>query len=430
MTVKRTLNRIRLDKIAAVDSPCQEHATVAIVKRRPGAKDTTPKGIAKATFGEALQANMTADAVNDAFYESFDGLWERNDAFKTALTDELAAGGDGTTASAAYVASVKQLVDDAVAEARQAGATATNTDPVDKALNAAVNKWLELEEEQTTMKITTKAELQAAVAKFNPQTTPVADVLVIQKAAKDLAAEDALPAEGPLAVAKADPAVATLQREIAVLKLSPESRKHYDALDEAGQTSFIGKSETDQADEIAKANSTDPVVYKCKDGMEIRKSDGAAAAVLAKRADEQADELAKLRGDLSGSTIEKRAAEKYPHIAKAVAVEMLTSVEKLGDDSVAGKAVLASLDTMEKSGGRLFKTIGRDEGGSETGGGDLQKARATWDGEVAKIKARDNIDTASAMSKARVEFADLWKEAFPDTAEIVEAHEVDQAAAG
>src|SRR3546814_5387553 len=91
---KRVLNRIRQDKIAAVDQPCQQHATVAIIKRAPA---DPAVAIAKATYQEALNGALVSERVNRAFWDHFDGLWQRNDAFRTVLTDELAEGGDGAT---------------------------------------------------------------------------------------------------------------------------------------------------------------------------------------------------------------------------------------------------------------------------------------------------------------------------------------------
>lgn len=418
MTVKRRLTRIRLDKIAAVDKPCQEHATVAIIKRAPE-NDTTPRGLAKATFGEALEGNLIAGAVNEAFFQSFDGLWERNDAFREALTDELAAGGDGSTASAAYVESVKALVDAAVAEARSAGATAADTKTVDKALSAAADRWLKSRKEQT-MKITTKAELAAEIAKFDPAKSPAAHVGIIQKAATDLKAEDLLPADGPLAKAKPDPELAKMGRELAILKLSPEAKSYFDGLDEGGQTAFLAKSAADQAKDVAAANASDPVVYKTKSGIEIRKSAGDTALALAKQADADREELVKLRGEVSGTTLEKRAAEEYPKVAKNVAVDMLRSVETLGKDTEAGKAVLKSLEQMNKGGERLFKSLGSTEGSGTTAPEGIAKARTDFDSKVAEIASRDKIGKADAMSKARTEHPDLFKAAFPETAEAAE----------
>lgn len=419
MSVKRRLTSIRLDKIAAVDQPCQAHATVAIVKRKPGvAKSSPPYRIAKATFQEALEGNLVASRVNEAFYQSFDGLWERNDAFRTALTDELSAGGDGSAASDDYVASVRALVDEAVAEARQAGKDATD-DELNKALTTAATNWLATKSkpEETTMKISTKAELQSAVAKFNPQTTPVAHVEIIRKAAKDLGAEDELPADGPLAKAKVDDS-ADLRREIAILKMSPDVRKHFDGLSDADKTGFLAKSADEQTDIVKKANEGDPVIYKCADGTEIRKSDGAAAAAMAKRADALEKRLDEMGGQLTETTLEKRA-NKYPNIAKRVAVDMLKSVDTLGADSEAGKAVLASLDNMNKARGGLFKSLGSTEGGDDQPGGDEQ-AKADFEKKVDEVMKADKSGRAEAMSKVRRTEPAIFKMAFPEAAEADE----------
>jgi hypothetical protein len=419
---KRRLTRIRLDKIAAVDLPCQEHATVAILKRAP-----TPLSIAKATFAEALQAAKTESAVESAMYQAFDGLWERNNAFRTALTDELADGGDGSTASEDYVASVKALVDAAVGEARQAGASAADTSGINKALSTAVDGWLESKEDKV-MKITNRAELQAAVSGFAIAKSTVADALAIQAAAKALNAEDELPADGPLALAKADPAVAQLQRELAILKLSPEAKTHFDGLGESEQTAFLAKSADQQAADIAKRQGDDPVVYTTAGGVEIRKSAGAAMIAMAKSHDELAKRLGVAEGNLSGSTIEKRAAEEFPNVAKGTAVAMLKSAKALGEDTDEGKDVLKSLNTMQTAGARLSKRIGTDEGG-ETDNTDIAKGRQDFDAKVTEIAKRDQIGRAPAMTKAREEFPDLFKAAYPEQAADAEAREVDAAVA-
>lgn len=414
------LTGVRVGEVSFCRKGMNQHARVALFKSAD--TPTTPKEIAKATFADALEGNMIAGAVNDAFYQSFDGLWERNDAFKVALTDELAAGGDGTTASADYVASVKALVDEAVAEARKAGATAADTTSVEKALTAAADRWLDSKRKDDPMlKITNKAELTDAIAKFDPAKSPAADVLTIHKAATDLDAEDQLPAEGALAKAKTDPAVATMQRELAVLKLSPTSKSHFDGLDAAGQTAFLAKSEADQATEIAKANEADPIIYTTTKGREIRKSYGQLAADLARDNDELRGDLTKVRGDVTSTTIKKRAAEEFPHVAKNVAVDMLKSVQTLGETTDGGKAMLASLTNMEKQNKGGFRQFGSTVEDTSIAGGDMAKARTTFDGEVAQIAARDHCDRATAMSKARGEHPDLFAEAYPATVEAAES---------
>jgi hypothetical protein len=404
---RRRLNSIRLDKIAAVDLPCQEHATVAIVKRAPG--DPTLV-IAKKTFQEALNAQLVSERISDVFWRAFDNQYAVREAFRTALADELAEGGDGTAATAGFTEAMQTIAETAATLAREAGA---NTDTnLESAVEQAVEKWLK--EETSVMKITTKAALKAAVAAFNPDTSPAAHVGIIHKAATDLNAEDELPADGPLAVAKADPAVADLRKQVAVLSMTPEVRKHYDALAADAQPAFLAKSATDQAAEVEAANATDPVVYKTAGGVEIRKSDGATAALLAKQLDETNAEVAVLKAGQKGDAIEKRATA-YPNVAKAIAVDMLKSVDALGADTDAGKAVLKALDTMNKGGERLFKSLGSTEAPELAGS--IEKARTDFNAEVSKIMARDTIGMADAMSKARDEQPALFAEAYPETAD-------------
>ncbi|MFL6864120.1 MAG: hypothetical protein ACJ8DZ_14085 [Allosphingosinicella sp.] len=410
--MKRRLTAIRLDKIAAVNLPCQEHATVAIIKHAP-----TPLAIAKATFQEALEGNMIAGAVNDAFYQSFDGLWERNDAFRTALTDEFSAGGDGSAASAAYVASVKALVDEAVASARDAGATASDTSPVDKALQSAAAQWLanKSKPKEPLMKISTRAELLSAVSKFDATKTPIADVIAIKKAAVDLNALDALPSEGPLAADQPNDDVAKLRREISILKLAPEARTYFDGLDEAAQTAFLAKSAEDQAATVRDASTDDPILYTTSKGRVIRKSHGQLAADLARDNDELRGDLTKVKGELTGSAIEKKAMA-YPRVAKAVAIDMIKSAETVGIDSDAGKAVMASLTAMNKAAGGLFKSIGTTDGGDGGGTEPDQAAVTEFNAEVEKATNGGKVNRADAMSKVRRSNPDLFKRAFPDTA--------------
>lgn len=413
MTVKRILRRIRLDKIAAVDSPCQQYATAGIVKRAPQHPVDSPVVIQKATFEEALDAQMISRRVNEAFYRVFDNLWTQNDAFKTALTDELSDGGDGSEASADYVASISNLVDQAVEAARDAGSKASDDD-LDKRIS---DRLIEIvcQKGDDVMKIVTKAALTAAIAAFDAEKSPASHVGIIQKAATDLGAEDELPAEGPLAIAKADPAVADLKREVAVLKLAPEARTHFDSLDAAGQTEFLGKSADDQAAIVAKANETDPVVYTTKSGLAVRKSDGALALQLAKQADEQAGDIAKLRGETEADRIGKRAKSEFPNVAETVASDMLKSAAAAGEDTETGKAILKSLKLMNDGSASLFKRSGTSAASDprEQSEGSINKARQTFRSKVDAIAKRDNIGHAAAMEKAEIEEPALFEEAYP-----------------
>lgn len=407
MTIKRRLKAIRLDKIAAVDKPCQEHATVALVKRAPA--EGAPPAIVKKTFEEALAGQLVSEQVSNVFWRAFENQWAVKDAFRTALTDEIAEGGDGSAATSGFTAAMETLATAAANAAREAASTA-DTD-LESAVEQAVEKWL-TQQETSEMKITTKAALKAAVAAFDPATTPVAHVEIIKSAAKDLAAEDELPAEGPLAVAKADPTVANLQKQVAVLSMTGDIRKHYDALSADKQDAFLAKSAEDQAAEVEAANATDPVIYKTAAGIEIRKSDGTAAAMLAKQVDEQAAQITVLKADRQGDALEARATSEFGNVAKATAVAMLKSAQAVGEATDAGKDILKSLAAMNKGQSGIYTRIGTEE----APGGDITKSRTDFNSKCNEIAKRDGIGPADAMSKASVEFPELFAEAYPETA--------------
>lgn len=414
---KRRLKSIRLDKIAAVDLPCQEHATVAIVKRAPGAG--APPAIVKKTFQEALRAQLVSDQISETFWRAFENQWAVRDAFRTALSDEIAEGGDGSVATEAFTAAMQELAAAAAEAARNAASTA-ETD-LEAAVEEAVSKWLQHKEQP--MKITTKAQLLSAVAAFDMAKSTFADADAITDAAVELDAVGDLPADSPLAKMANDKAktkgdsktVKSLEREVAVLKMAPAIRKHFDGLPADQQDAFLGKSAADQQAEVDQANSADPVVHKCLDGTEIRKSDGAAVLAMAKRNDALSREIGELREGQAGDAIEKRARTDFPNVALTEASDMLKAAVEVGEDSVAGKAILKTLTTMNKGRDTLFKSLGTTE--APEIGGDIKKARQDFDSEVRKVASQEKIGIADAMSKVRNDRPDLFAAAYPENAE-------------
>ena len=411
------LSNLKVSEVSFCKLGMNQHAKVALFKSQPDPAAFGPGySLAKATFAEALNGAMVAERVGEAFSNSFDGLWQQNQAFRTALTDELAEGGDGSAASADYISSVNSLVEEAVAAARSAGSDASDAD-MEKAITEAATSWIAKKQPQPKehiMNITTRALLKAAVAAFDPLTSPAAHIGIIQKAALELGAEDELPAEGSLAKAKADPAMAKMQHELTVLKMPEDVRKHYDALGEADQPAFIAKSAADQRTEVDAANATDPVLYKSAGGLEIRKSHGDVALALAKQMDEQTAELATLRSGAVTGTLEKRAGSEFPNVAEKVAVDMLKSIAHFGADTDAGKSITASLTAMNKSQDTLFKTLGTTE--APDGPADVAKARTDFNIEVQKIAKRDSVDGATAMTTAREEQPEMFADAYPSSA--------------
>ena len=414
---KRRLTAIRLDKIAAVDKPCQEHAIVAIVKRAPGGP--VPPAIAKKSFDEALRAQLISEKVGDVFWRAFENQWAVREAFRTAMTDEIAEGADGSESIAGFTAAMEQIATLAAEAAREAANTAEPN--LEAAVETAISKWLN-EQEQPMHKYITKAALQSAISTFAIAKATAQDVADIKESAVALNETGLLPADGVLAITvtaapTASPELAKALQEIEVLKMAPNIRKHYDGLDEAGKTAFIAKDAAGRSAEVDAIEKGDPILHTTADGIEIRKSDGAAALALAKSNDALRADVAKLRTDGTAASIEKRLIA-YPNVAKGTATDMLKTADALGVDTDAGKAVIKSLDQMNKASSGLFKSLGTTsvtDGGE--GGGTIEKARQTFYGKVTEIAKRDSISRADAMSKARSEFADLHAEAYPAPAE-------------
>jgi hypothetical protein len=389
-----------------------QHARIALFK----SADKTPLGVAKATFQEALDAQLVSQRVQNAFYGCFDNLWSRNDAFRTAMTDELAAGGDGSVAAEAWVASVKELADNAVAAAKENGGKPTDEE-LSGAMEKAVATYLNSKEHPPMRKFTTIPALKAAVSAFSIAKSTVQDQIDIHDSAEALGADGLaeLPTEGPLA--KAAPApntdVAKLQREVAVLKMAEPIRKHFDTLDAAGQTAFLALTPEAQAADVAKRNEGDPVVYTTAAGLEIRKSDGAVAAALAKQADADRAEIAKLRAENGTSAIEK-ALLPFPHVNKGVATTMLKSVANGTPDEK--QAVTEALTAMNKAAGPAFRTYGVG-GGADTS---VEKSTAIskMDAMVDRIAKAENISKAAATVKAQndPEFQEAYRESVANSA--------------
>jgi hypothetical protein len=358
MAIKRRLTAIRLDKIAAVDRPCQQHATVAIIKRAP--QGEVPPAIAKKTFQEALQAQLVSEKISETFWRAFENQWAVRDAFRCALTDEIAEGGDGSEAVSGFTDAMQQIASLAAGAAREAANTDDAT--LEAAVESAVSKWLQ-QEKPTMKKFTTLAALSAAVSSFAVAKSTAQDAQDILDSAEGLgeAGLALLPADGP--IAKRGPVANTevdlLKRQVAVLSMPSDVRKHFDGLGADAQTAFLAKSADAQKAEVEAANATDPVVYKCADGTEIRKSDGAAALMFAKKFDAQEGKIAKLESQVGEDSIKKRAAEftNLPNAEGIVkAADLMPEGERAG--------YLDAMRAANKAATPRFQRLGNAGGGA------------------------------------------------------------------
>lgn len=377
-------------EVSSVDRPAQSGATAVILKRG----EAPEIELAKATFNETLKGNLLSEKVRDAFYKTFNNLYSGKDAFRKALADELAAGGDGTKASTAFKDWFGTLVDQALgaAKALDAGEIAD----LEKTITKAATDWLDSQE--TDMTIKTRAELVAAIEKAQKDgdNVTVATVTSLHKAATDLDAEDALPKEGPLA--KAAPPVEDedtkkLKAKVARMEkrdaLSAELRKHYDALpDDAAKDAFLAKDASAQTAELEKAAGSDPVVYTTLDGVDIRKSADPALLAMAKRADEDRRSAALEKAARQNIELEKRAE---------------TELSKLGGTMAGKKALLKALDNIEDEDVRKSAQEVLASANEIAGKGDIFTKRGDGNAPtIEKSDAESKLDQMAAdLSKSK-----------------------------
>ncbi len=406
MATKRRLTGIRLDKIAAVDRPCQQHATVAIIKRAPAGE--VPPAIAKKTFQEALHAQLVSEKISDTFWRAFENQWAVREAFRTALTDEIAEGGDGAEAVEGFTTAMQQIAALAADAARDAAKTDDAT--LEAAVESAVSKWLQ-QEKPTMKKFTTLAALSAAVSSFAIAKSTAQDAQDILDSAEGLGAEGValLPADGPIAKRgpAADPEVGVLKRQVAVLSMSPDVRKHFDALAADAQPAFLALDTAAQAAAVAKANEGDPVVYTTKDGTDVRKSAGGVILAMAKRQDELAAENAVLKGQVGADSIAKRAQE-FGNLPNPEAIVKAADLMPEADRP----AYLDSMRAANKAAAPLFKRLGNAGGGTsiEKGANDPEAGMATI---VKKFRDADPaLSEAAATVKAAAtpEYQEFYRE--------------------
>jgi hypothetical protein len=336
MAKRFIIKDMKVNEVSSVDRPAQSGATAVIMKRG----ELPEMELAKMTFEQTLRGNMLSEQVRDAFYKTFNNLYTGKDAFRKALADEIAAGGDGTKASEAFKQWFGTLVDQALgaAKALDVGQIAD----LEKTITKAATDWLDSQE--TDMLIKTRAELEAAInkAKGEGDNVTVGTVTAIHKAAADLKAEDILPAEGPLSKAakpkvEEDEDMKAMKAKMARMEkrdaLSTDLRKHYDTLsDDAARDAFLAKDASAQQTELAKAAGDDPVVYTTLDGIDIRKSAGDAVVNALKSADSARREVAVEKAQRVNLELEKRAE---------------TELGKLGGTMIGKKALLKAVDAIE-----------------------------------------------------------------------------------
>lgn len=390
-TKRRVMTSFKIGEISGVTRPAQEGAVSTFVKfdsvENDDATGDEVLDFAKVSFGEALNNRLMDQKFCRAFYDAFDGVYERNDAFREALRDGYQSSEETVRQ---YVESIADLARTAAEAVAGLAKSSNPADACEAALDGAVDEFLEKEFD---MKILNKTALKAAVAAFAKDGGTDVVIAAIKQAAKDLNAEDELPETGALAVAKADPSIAAMQKQIAVLSLSGDVKKHYDALgSDAEKDAFLALDDAGKTAAVAKAaeDGDDPVVFTTKSGVEIRKSDGKTALILAKSMDQQADQIGKLMEKVDGNEFEKSAKADYANLPTEGVALILKAIDG-ESDADKKKKMLEALAAGNKGAAKKFETIGHDNRVSKSGESeiDADSAEGQLDA-LAKAYQADN----------------------------------------
>lgn len=240
----------------------------------------------------------------------------------------------------------------------------------------------------------TEAEIKKA------QDKAVAEALRVAKVDSDAAAEKATASLAKVQV--------QLDELVAKGKLNTADQKRFDGMSEEDRKTFLAGKKEKRAEMLAKIAAADseanPVIYKAADGVEYRQ-DQSALAALAKRADSQATDLAKIRSENAELAISKRVTDDLGALPNAIAAgHLLKAADAIKDEAVRKDAVKLLKSANEAIG---MLANGSGHGGGE--GNEIAKASRDFDSKVAEIRKRDDCSRVEAMQTARTEHPDIFK---------------------
>lgn len=266
-----------------------------------------------------------------------------------------------------------------------------------------------LENEPGPQEITmfkTRAELLAAIAKFNKDGGTLAEMTNIVKSATALSALEDLPAElAPLAKAnEPDPKIAELEERLDEMSkkagMSDKERELYDKMSDADKKKHLKKSDSERLEAVEKAFATDPVVYTTLDGVEITKSAGAVTLAIAKKLDDQTRALAKAEAKAADVELTKRVNDELGHLGGDVEArkDLLKAVDGIADEK-RREEVLKALRSADAAIKKAFTKVGTTERLSKAAVEGAEDAEAELE-TLAKAYAKEhNVDFTKAYAE-------------------------------
>lgn len=348
MTQKRKrITTLKIDEISGVDKAAQVPAEALLRKRAPNCKDCAP--------GKPCAEH--AEGMSKHYEYSRPLLTTEADGHQHVL-DDCGAGGETSWIRSegeeyGHSHSWVRMLDGTLVIGAAEGHTHEVIDPTQKSAGGG-NKETDPMTQPNLKKAADGSDITEAVAKS------IADLTT------------------------------RAERAEAVAKLNADERGLFDSLDASGQTSFLAKSVTERASEVANARSANAVVYKARNGDEFRKNDDPRLIKMAQERDAEAERTTKALNDLAMERLTKRASDEMGHCPGSI--EERAGILKALTGVPGAEAFVKAADAALKGN---FKPQGTKGDGSDVlKAADrleaLAKAYAT-EHKVDIVKARDLV---------------------------------------
>ena len=377
MPRKRIMQEFRINEISSVDSPAQEGARVAIMKRAEPRENNLLDGTYPLALDTAVLENVVKREIQKGMGDLADLLTSEEEGHQHGIGVSRCDG------EIAYYVSYASGPDDEAGHSHPLarsdsgyvlGIVAGHTHAIDQeAMSGAL------------LALVTKTE------GGEPMTIQIGT----QPTVEELGAQ--------------------LARAHAVVALTGEERAHFEALPEEARTAFLAKSADDRKAEVGAvtkaAQDANPVVFTAADGTEFRKSDDPRAIAMAKRLDATEQENAALKARDEHTTLEKRAEAELPHLPGDVKTRaaMLKAIDGI-EDEAQREAALGALKAHNEAMSKAFQTYGyggQPEPGSPADQLDkLAKGYAEKNGgtfEAAYMKVADTPEGQALYQQIRAQ---------------------------
>lgn len=350
---KRILTGLRLDKIAAVDRPCQEHAKMTIMKRAP---DPAVEEIVKFCSDEQGAQTFTTILTEE---ESRRRNWKAQEALYPVM--------DALSSSVRSIVADQSLSDDT----RQA------------MLRQSVEDFMNTIREKAP-------EVETELSKLlnNPEDYQMGDKPTVEELQKQL---DTMKGE-------LEKATAQLNEAIAKASMTDDEKEHLGKLNDDDKKKFSALTPEERAKQV-KVKKSDDEVFKTSAGVEIRKSqvgDGVFAVMKS-----QEEEIAKNKKAVTEEIekrelveLTKRAGDELGKLpgTDVEKANLLREIAKMPEDvrKTAEQILKAGNDAFAKA----FDTFGTEIGKSAGAG----SAQGKLDEMVKKHAAEHKVTTEQAYS--------------------------------